>query len=64
MIADFTPATDVIQFNHNVFADFGQVQSQCQQVGSDVVITADPNDTITLQHVVLADLHAGDFHFV
>jgi hypothetical protein len=35
-----------------------------QQVGADVVITASPTDTITLQNVTLANLGQDDFLFV
>jgi hypothetical protein len=35
-----------------------------KQVGADVVITIDANDSITLNHVNLSSLHASDFHIV
>jgi hypothetical protein len=35
-----------------------------KQVGDDVVITYDGNDSITLQNVQVANLHATDFFFV
>ena len=34
------------------------------QVGADTVITYDATNTITLQNVNVANLHAGDFLFV
>jgi hypothetical protein len=47
-----------------MFADFASVQSHMKQVGADTVITYDPANTITLQNVQTANLHAGDFLFV
>jgi large repetitive protein len=61
----FHPETDVIEIDHTVFADFQALLAATQADGDDVVITADPNDTITIKNVTVAQLiqHQGDFHF-
>ena len=67
VIADFQTTTsnhDVIQFNQDVFRDLAAVLDHAAQVGSDVVITADAHDTVTLHNVLLASLQHNDFHFV
>jgi hypothetical protein len=63
-ITDFNANTDVIQFSHTVFADAATALSHAAQVGSDVLITFDANDTVTLKNVLLANLHASDFHII
>ena len=65
VITDFKPNEDVIQFDHALFADFAAVQSHAANDGlGNTVITFDANDTITLQAVTVAQLHANDFLFV
>ena len=60
-----SPATeDVIEFKQAVFADLQAVLAAATQVGADVLITADANNTLTLKSVVLSSLHADDFRFV
>jgi VCBS repeat-containing protein len=62
---DFTPGTDFIQFDRTLFASFSDVQAHAANDGQgNTVITYDANNTITLQHVALASLHATDFLFV
>jgi len=63
-IKDFTVGEDHLQIDHTVFANFADVQQHMKQVGDDVVITYDGNDSITLQNVQVANLHATDFFFV
>ncbi|MGH1575158.1 M10 family metallopeptidase C-terminal domain-containing protein [Methylobacterium sp. P31] len=63
-VTDFKPGTDVVQFDHSLFANFDAVYAHAQQVGADTVIIYDANDTVTLKGVVLANLHASDFHFL
>jgi len=63
-ITNFVSGPDRIYLDHGEFADFASVQSHAQQLGNDTVITFDSNDTITLQNVVLANLHASDFSFL
>ena len=64
-VEDFTQAdSDVIQFDSSLFEDYSDVMAHAAVVGSDVVITYDANDTLTLKNIALANLHASDFHFV
>jgi Ca2+-binding RTX toxin-like protein len=53
---------DVIQLQHTAFTDFASVQAASQQVGSDVVISVNAFDTVTLTGVDLHTLTANDFH--
>ena len=55
---------DVIQLDHTIFADFATLLAHAAQVGSDVVITQDTADVITLKNVTKTSLTASDFHFV
>ncbi|MEN3382879.1 MAG: hypothetical protein V7608_2923, partial [Hyphomicrobiales bacterium] len=57
---------DVIEIDHTLFASFKSMNDAhaLKQVGADVVITIDANDSITLNHVNLSSLHASDFHIV
>jgi Ca2+-binding RTX toxin-like protein len=57
-------AGDVIEIDHTIFADFQDVLNNSVQDGSDVVITADAENSITLVGVSLANLNSGDFHIV
>ncbi|HEX8665517.1 MAG TPA: calcium-binding protein [Beijerinckiaceae bacterium] len=66
-VTDFTAGAatdDVIEFKQAVFANLQAVLASATQVGADVLITADPNNTLTLKSVALASLHADDFRFV
>ncbi len=54
---------DTISFNSDDFANYAAVQSHMAQVGNDVVITLDPEDTIVLLHQTLAHLTTHDFVF-
>jgi hypothetical protein len=42
----------------------GSVLAASQQVGADVVVTASPDDTLTLKNLQLGALHANDFAFI
>jgi Ca2+-binding RTX toxin-like protein len=67
MIFDFVAGAgseDVIQFDQDDFADFAAVLAASAQDGADVVITLDAANSVTLQDVVLANLHQDDFLFV
>ena len=55
---------DIIELDHNQFADFNAVMSHAQQWGSNVQITLDATHSIYIDNVNLVDLHASDFHFV
>jgi hypothetical protein len=59
-VNNFTPGTDALQFSQLMFADADAVLSDAQQVGSDVVITHDSPDVLTLHNMQLTNLHA--FH--
>jgi hypothetical protein len=65
-LANFDPGTDVIEIDHTVFADFEAVLAAAHDDGNgNAVIASDPNATITLKNVTVAQLvqHQGDFHF-
>jgi hypothetical protein len=47
-----------------MFDSVAAVLNDAQQVGSDVVITHDPQDIVTVTNVQLSNLHVSDFHFV
>jgi hypothetical protein len=67
VITNFHPQggnQDVIQFSQTAFSNFAAVLSHAQQVGSDVVITHDTADTVTLKNVVLNKLTQSNFLFV
>jgi serralysin len=64
IVTDFTVGQDSIQFDSAIFADFADVQGNMQQVGNDVVITYDADNTITLQNMTVGSLSANDFLFV
>ena len=63
-IADFAAGQDHLQIDHTIFGNFAAVQQHMQQVGGDVVITYDANNSIVLNDVLMANLHASDFLFV
>ncbi|WP_051909764.1 FG-GAP-like repeat-containing protein [Neorhizobium galegae] len=63
-VTDFSAAGgDIIQFDKAVFANWTQLLSHAAQSGSNVVITADPNNSITLQSVALSSLQQSNFQF-
>jgi len=55
---------DLIVFDRTLFSDLAAVLAASSQVGSDVVITVDVANTITLKSVQISTLHADDFRFV
>ncbi len=66
VITDFAPTGgghDLIQISKTIFANFAVVHSHMAQVGADVVISADPTDSITLKGVAMASITASDFLF-
>jgi beta-glucanase (GH16 family) len=62
-INDFTPGADQVWIAKSYIADFAHVLADARQVGTDLTITVDRNDVLTLHHVNLTDLHSGDFLF-
>jgi hypothetical protein len=66
-ITNFQPATGVLQIDHSVFANVQAILAATQGDGhGNAVITADLHDSITLQHVTVAQLqaHHSDFHII
>ena len=65
-IADFDPATDTISFASSMFNhNAADVLAATHDDGhGNTVIAVNAADTITLQHVLKAQLSASDFHFV
>jgi hypothetical protein len=57
----------VIEIDHTVFADFQALSAATHDDGNgNAVIAANPNDTITVKNVTVAQLvqHQSDFHFM
>jgi Ca2+-binding RTX toxin-like protein len=63
-ITNYSASKDLIEIDHNQFHSLAAVQLASHQVGSDVVITADANDSITLHNVSLSQLHFDANHFL
>jgi len=65
-IADFDPATDTISFASSMFnhSPIDVLAATHDDGHGNTVITVNATDTITLQHVLKAQLSASDFHFV
>ena len=66
-ITNFQPTTDVLQIDHSVFANVQALLAATQDDGhGNAVITADAHDSLTLQHVTVAQLqaHHSDFHII
>jgi predicted extracellular nuclease/2',3'-cyclic-nucleotide 2'-phosphodiesterase (5'-nucleotidase family) len=63
VITDFRN-DDRIVMDDAVFQNFQELRAAADQVGRNVVITVDADNTITLQDVRLNSLHANDFLFV
>lgn len=67
VITDFVAGAgsqDVIEFDHSIFADYAALSAAAVQSGSDVLITVDSANTLTLKNVSLSSLHTDDFRFV
>src|SRR5262245_4004472 len=62
VVTDFSHA-DTIEFEDGTFDNFKEVLSAAHQVGSDVLITLDADNSILLAGVDIRSLHASDFHF-
>ena len=62
--ADCTPGPESIPVDHHIFASVAALLAAGQSSGPDMVITADPHDTITLKNVSLPQPTAyhSDFH--
>lgn len=63
-VTDFSATGgDTIRFSTEVFADYSAVLDAAAQVGSDVVITFDVDNSLTLQNVELTALGLANFQF-
>ncbi|AXA41179.1 Hemolysin-type calcium-binding repeat (2 copies) family protein [Rhizobium leguminosarum] len=56
-------AHDTIRIDHSVFADWASLLAASSQSGSDTIVTADINNTITLKNVAVSSLESSDFQF-
>jgi hypothetical protein len=54
---------DTINIDHTEFADWAHLLAGSTQSGSDVLITANANDSILLKNTTLASLQQSQFHF-
>jgi serralysin len=64
-VADFYAENDVLEFNRTAFADVADVLAHSAQVGTDVTVTVDATDSVTLNDTTLAQLNAHNaFHLV
>ena len=55
---------DIVEFGHDAFANFADILGHATEVGKDVVIAYDHNNTVTLVGVHLNQLTAQDFIIV
>jgi trimeric autotransporter adhesin len=60
-VTDFQAGHDLIQFDVGAFSSTNAVLGACQQVGTDVLITASASNTVTLKSINLSSLSASDF---
>jgi len=64
-VTDFHPATDTLQLSSQLFANLQAALTATHDDGhGNTVVALDAHDTITLNGVLKAQLHASDFHFV
>ena len=63
-VTDFTPGQDVLDIRDGIFADAAAALAAATASGNNTLITIDANNSILLQNVALANLHASDFHIV
>ena len=64
VVNGFKVGTDSLEFSLSTFATAAAALSHAQQVGSDVVISADPLNVVTLHNTLLSNLHTTDIHIV
>nr|WP_319385645.1 M10 family metallopeptidase C-terminal domain-containing protein [uncultured Roseibium sp.] len=67
VITDFetgAASDDVIAFDSFLFSDFASILAAAADDGTDTVITLDAETSITLQDVLVSDLHQDDFQFL
>ena len=58
------PMHDVLQFDKSEFSDWAHLLGATKQQGSDLTITLDPTDVLTLKNVSLASFTQSDARFV
>src|SRR5262249_22783024 len=63
-VNNFNPGNEALQFSQSMFATAAVVLSDAQQVGSNVVITHDSHNVVTLHNLQINNLHASDIHIV
>jgi len=63
-VKNFAPGVDQLLFSQSMYANVAAVLSDAHQVGSNVVIAHDPQNTVTLQNMQLSSLHASDIHII
>ncbi len=67
IVIDFTDTDtedDVLKFSNTLFADFTALMAAANEVGSDVVITIDDENSVTLKYTTLSQLDVHDFQFL
>ncbi|ATN32509.1 hypothetical protein ACO34A_01630 [Rhizobium sp. ACO-34A] len=57
-------ASDVLEFDSSLFADFEAVLAAAAQVGNDTLITYDAGNVLTLKNVALTSLHQDDVRMI
>lgn len=62
-LVDFKPGDDEIRLVDAGFADFADLMAHAVQAGANIVITSAAGDSLQLNNLQLASLHAGDFLF-
>jgi Ca2+-binding RTX toxin-like protein len=55
---------DILEFSLSTFSGFDAILAAAAQGGSDIVVTVDASNTVTLRNVQLSTLHTDDFRFV
>jgi Ca2+-binding RTX toxin-like protein len=63
-ITDFTAGHDVLEFRDGIFANAAAALAAATVSGNDTLIAIDATNSVLLQNVALANLHASDFHVV
>jgi hypothetical protein len=64
-ITNFDPAADAIKFSSSIFANAQSILNATHDDGhGNAIIAIDAHDSITLNGVLKAQLHASDFHVV
>ncbi|WP_281069176.1 M10 family metallopeptidase C-terminal domain-containing protein [Rhizobium sp. CIAT894] len=56
-------AHDTIRIDHSIFADWASLLAASTQSGSDTIVTADSDNTITLKNIAVSSLDSFDFLF-